>query len=121
MALTYGDTLRATLSLLFVLTLAVTFLAETASSAIIYDRKTYILDIWKPQEQPEEIANNLLLPPRSYGHRHGCRKRGKRGGVLARLRQHPTRPPLPSKLLANVQSLDNKLDDLHCEPALRGT
>ncbi len=37
------------------------------------------------------------------------RKRGKRAGVLVRLRRRAFRPPLPTILLANVQSLDNKL------------
>ena len=41
-----------------------------------------------------------------------ARKRGKRGGVLARLRRHCNRPPLPTIHLANVQSIDNKLDEL---------
>ncbi len=36
-------------------------------------------------------------------------KRGKRAGVLVRLRRHAFRPPLPTIFLANVQSLDNKL------------
>ncbi len=36
------------------------------------------------------------------------RKRGKRAGVLVRLRRRAFRPPLPTILLANVQSLDKK-------------
>ncbi|GAA6077246.1 uncharacterized protein LOC113651947 isoform X1 [Tachysurus ichikawai] len=40
------------------------------------------------------------------------RKRGKRAGVLVRIRHRPLRPPLPTILLANVQSLDNKLCEL---------
>ncbi len=40
------------------------------------------------------------------------RKRGKRAGVLVRLRHRAFRPPLPTILLANVQSLDNKLCEL---------
>ncbi len=40
------------------------------------------------------------------------RKRGKRAGVLVRLRRRPLRPPLPNILLANVKSLDNKLCEL---------
>ncbi|KAK1803718.1 hypothetical protein P4O66_021122 [Electrophorus voltai] len=46
--------------------------------------------------------------------RCGARKRprGKRAGVRNRLRARAHRAPLPSILLANVQSLDNKLDDL---------
>ncbi len=40
------------------------------------------------------------------------RKRGKRAGVLVRLRRRAFRPPLPTILLANIQSLDNKLCEL---------
>ncbi len=40
------------------------------------------------------------------------RRRGKRAGVLVRLRRRGFRPPLPTILLANVQSLDNKLCEL---------
>ena len=40
------------------------------------------------------------------------RKRGRRAGVLVRLRRRAHRPPLPTILLANVQSLDNKLCEL---------
>ncbi len=40
------------------------------------------------------------------------RKRGKRAGALARLRHRAFRPPLPTILLANFQSLDNKLCEL---------
>ncbi len=40
------------------------------------------------------------------------RKRGKRADVLVRLRCRAFRPPLPTILLANVQSLDNKLCEL---------
>ncbi|KAL0199448.1 hypothetical protein M9458_007988, partial [Cirrhinus mrigala] len=40
------------------------------------------------------------------------RPRGKRAGIRNRLRARAHRTPLPSILLANVQSLENKLDDL---------
>ncbi len=40
------------------------------------------------------------------------RKRGKRAGILVRLTRRALRPPLPTILLANVQSLDNKLYEL---------
>ncbi|KAK0149244.1 hypothetical protein N1851_010226 [Merluccius polli] len=40
------------------------------------------------------------------------RKRGKRGGLHARLKACPSRPLLLSLLLANVRSLENKLDEL---------
>ncbi len=38
------------------------------------------------------------------------RKRGKRGGIRARLRANPTRPALPTFILSKVRSLENKLD-----------
>ena len=37
-------------------------------------------------------------------------KRGKRGGIRARLAASPTRPAIPSIIMANVRSLDNKMD-----------
>ncbi|XP_055776853.1 carboxypeptidase N catalytic chain isoform X2 [Salvelinus fontinalis] len=40
------------------------------------------------------------------------RKRGKRSGLLVRLRRRAHRAPLPSILLANVQSFDNKVDEI---------
>ncbi len=40
------------------------------------------------------------------------RKRGKRADVLVRLRRRAFRSPLPTILLANVQSLNNKLCEL---------
>ncbi len=40
------------------------------------------------------------------------RKRGKKAGVLVRLRRRAFRPPLPTILLDNIQSLDNKLCEL---------
>ena len=48
-------------------------------------------------------------------HRRRCDrtcKRGKRGGVSARLRANPSKPAAPSVLLANVRSLDNKMDHI---------
>ncbi|XP_034157898.2 uncharacterized protein LOC113536973 [Pangasianodon hypophthalmus] len=50
---------------------------------------------------------------RGRGRRKRCmrkQKRGKRAGVRARLKTNPSRPALPSILLSNVCSLDNKLD-----------
>ena len=40
------------------------------------------------------------------------RKRGQRAGCLLRIRRRSNKPPLPSILLANVQSLENKIDEL---------
>ena len=43
--------------------------------------------------------------------KHHWRRRGTRSGLLVRLRRRAHHPPLPSILLANVQSLDNKVDE----------
>ncbi|GFR78127.1 Pol-like protein [Elysia marginata] len=40
------------------------------------------------------------------------RKRGKKDGVRARFRRRSFRPPLPAIVNGNIQSLDNKLDEL---------
>lgn len=40
------------------------------------------------------------------------RKRGRRGGVLQRLRRRSNRPPLPSIILGNARSLRTKMDEL---------
>ncbi|KAI3376533.1 hypothetical protein L3Q82_016993 [Scortum barcoo] len=50
---------------------------------------------------------------RTEGKRKRCarkQKRGKRGGLLARLKANAGRPPILSLFLSNVRSLDNKLD-----------
>ena len=47
------------------------------------------------------------------------RKRGRRSGLLVRLRRRAHRAPLPSILLANVQSLDNKVDKIRARVAFQ--
>ena len=44
---------------------------------------------------------------------------GSWAGVLVRLRKRENRLPLPSTLRADVQSLDNKLDELRCRMAFQ--
>ncbi|KAI3370506.1 hypothetical protein L3Q82_025266 [Scortum barcoo] len=39
-------------------------------------------------------------------------KRGKRGGLRARLQANPYRPALPSLFLTNARSLVNKMDEM---------
>ncbi len=97
----------------------------------IYDRRS-LLDIGNAyKHQLSQAATEklrglcLLLEPdletaasptdatRSRQRRKRCergRKRGKRGGIRARLRANPTRPALPTLMLSNVRSLENKLD-----------
>ena len=49
----------------------------------------------------------------------GLRKRGKRSGLLVRLRRRAHRVPLPSILLANVQSLENKVVEIRARVAIQ--
>ncbi|XP_037400811.1 uncharacterized protein LOC108414208 [Pygocentrus nattereri] len=63
------------------------------------------------QEDPDlPTASEHSDPSRVLQRRR--RKRGKRGGLHARLKARASRPPVPSLLLANVRSLENKLDEL---------
>ncbi|KAK2905565.1 hypothetical protein Q8A73_009508 [Channa argus] len=59
----------------------------------------------------EAPGSSELADPRKALRRRR-RKRGKRGGLHARLKARASRPPLPSLLLANVRSMENKLDEL---------
>ncbi len=47
---------------------------------------------------------------RRYKRRERKQKRGKRGGIQARLAANPHKPAIPTIVLANVRSLDSKLD-----------
>ena len=69
------------------------------------------------------IVENLIADSGKVGHdastqsnqhsrRQGQRRRGKRGGILARLRRRKTKAPLPSIMLANVRSLRYKMGEL---------
>ncbi len=62
---------------------------------------------------PLEILRNNEL---NNDHLNNCRRRkkhcGRRAGIRNRLRERAHSPPLPSILLANVQSLENNMDDL---------
>ncbi len=104
---------------------------KTNTRKHIYDRQS-LLDIdnvYKHQLSPattEKLQGLcLLLKPdpetaasptdatRIKRRRRRCergQKRGKRGGIRARLRANPTSPAIPSLMLSNVRSLENKLD-----------
>ncbi len=69
----------------------------------LYTDPAWPLEILRSTEADKGRLNNT-----------GRRKkhRGKRAGIRNRLRKRAHSPPLPSILLANVQSLENKMDDL---------
>ncbi len=101
------------------------FSFDTCMSAMImYDRRT-LLDIGHRYTNlikdtlstdpawPLEILRSTELNNDHLNNRRRRRKhRGRRAGIRSRLRKRAHSPPLPSILLANVQSLENKMDDL---------
>ncbi len=99
-------------------------LIRVSSAMIMYDRRT-LLDIGQRYTNliqntlsaepawPLEILRNTELNTDHLNNRRRRRKhRGRRAGIRNRLRKRAHSPPLPSILLANVQSLENKMDDL---------
>ncbi len=68
------------------------------------------LEILRSTEVNKGHLNN---PKRRRKHR------GRHAGIRNRLRERAHSPPLPSILLANVQSLENKMDDLIRPPFCR--
>ena len=79
-------------------------------------------ELSKDQLPPREVQdfNDFFKishgPRRTSHHKHKGRprKRGKRGGLLVRLRKRTIKPPVPSIIMANVQRLYNKTDELFC-------
>ncbi len=109
---------------LFVLYVIFMFLALDVVCLIVYNRQT-LLEIGSTitHHKPDfKFLNTGLLftnntaEPFVWAARPQRRKqsqrRGKRAGDLVRLRRRADRSPLPSILLANVQSLYNKLCEL---------
>ncbi len=99
-------------------------LTRVSSAMIMYDRRT-LLDIGQRYTNliqntlsadpawPLEILRSTELNNDHLNNRRRRRKhRGRRAGIRNRLRKRAHSPPLPSILLANVQSLENKMDDL---------
>ncbi len=94
------------------------------SALIIYDKRT-LLDIGHRYTNllQDTLSTNPTWPleilwntEENKGHLNNPRRRkkhrGKRAGICNRLRKRAHSPPLPSILLTNVQSLENKMDDL---------
>ena len=55
----------------------------------------------------------FVVPPLCLPSRRRKKKRGPRAGVLVRTRKRCFKPAFPTILLANVQSIDNKMDELN--------
>ncbi len=108
----------------YVLFVFLLFYVLDVVSITVYDRDT-LLNIGSSvaQRKPDfeflnagglftDTASEPFVWVAKSTRRRRRRKRGKRAGVLVRLRRRAFRPPLPTILLANVQSLDNKLCEL---------
>ncbi len=111
----------------YVLFVFLLFYVLDVVSITVYDRDT-LLNIGSSvaQRKPDfeflnagglftDTASEPFVWVAKSRRRRRCRKRGKRGkraGVLIRLRRRAFRPPLPTILLANVQSLDKKFCEL---------
>ncbi len=108
----------------YVLFVFLLFYVLDVVSITVYDRDT-LLNIGSSvaQRKPDfeflnagglftDTASEPLVWNAQPRRKKRSRKRGKRAGVLVRLRRRAFRPPLPTILLANVQSLDNKLCEL---------
>ncbi len=101
--------------------LLLSLFTHTTSALITYDKGT-LLDIG---HRYTNLFQDTLSPNSSWpleilrnaegnnGHRRRNKKHcGKSAGIRNRLRNRAHSPPLPSILLANVQSLENKMDNL---------
>ncbi|KAK7901817.1 hypothetical protein WMY93_018586 [Mugilogobius chulae] len=66
------------------------------------------------RQRSRYIRYPSLEPQDAVCLRRKRRHRGRRGGLLVRLRRRSMRIPLPSIYLANMQSLRGKVDDLLC-------
>ncbi len=111
--------LRLCFYLLFYL-LLISLFTHITSALITYDKGT-LLDIGNRFTNlvQDTLSPNpswpleILLNAENKGHRRRNKKhRGKSAGIRNRLRKRAHSPPLLSILLANVQSLENKMDDL---------
>ncbi|KAK0131335.1 hypothetical protein N1851_033984 [Merluccius polli] len=94
----------------------------TSQPRILYSRD-YLLKFDQPANSrppPDLIFPNIADTKWQYGtsgsstntRRRRTRKRGRRGGLREQARRPLSRVPLPSIILANMQSLRNKSDEL---------
>ncbi len=115
----------------YVLFVFLLFYVLDVVSITVYDRDT-LLNIGSSvaQRKPDfeflnagglftDTASEPFVWVAKSRRRRRRRKRGKRAGVLVRLRRRAFRHPLPTILLANVQSLDNKLCELRARASVR--
>ena len=112
--------------------LFVTCFVHNVAATISYDRKELLdirtaiahLKLYEDLFFSESDGRDLLQSPDQaqipvIRWRRKLRFRGKRSGCLVRIRRRVANLPLPSVLLANVQSLENKWDKLKAHGTLK--
>ncbi len=106
-----GRSAKIVLLFTFLLTFAFYFYTHNVCTDHLRQRNTLSPNSLSPNSSwPLEILRNA---EGNNGHRRRNKKHhGKSAGIRNRLRKRVHSPPLPSILLANVQSLENKMDDL---------
>ena len=98
----------------------------TASTSVYHHQSLLQLRNQPLSLLPNELRELGLLKStvlREPAGRKRCarrRKRGKRGSLRAMVMANPRRPAVPSLLLSNVCSLENKLDYLRVQRATQG-
>ncbi len=116
--------LRIVLFMCFFVPFFTSLFIRVSSTMIMYNKRT-LLDIGQrytnliqdtlstdPAWPLEILRNNELKNDHLNNRRRRRKHSGRRAGIRNRLRERAHSPPLPSILLANVQSLENKMDDL---------
>jgi len=107
--------LRVQYVVLFIIVFIVSIFAHTALSLIQYDRQA-LLDVRASidtnffSDYQRTSCKPIVLPPLCCQRK---KKRGKRAGILWQSWTRFHNLPIPSILLTNVQSLDNKMDKLN--------
>ncbi len=107
--------------MLFWVVIAIVAVAATADHVNTYDRQQ-LLDLrLQANTLPpatldtvkwlnELINGQNAIQENSYVKKNK-RKRGKKGGIRARLRRRGTKTPLPAVMFGNVRSIRNKIDE----------
>ncbi len=91
------------------------FLLDFGRTTFLALNSAHAKELWdlgllrRPTPSPTPTTA-FRLQRRRYKRRERTQKRGKRGGIRARLPANPHKPAIPTIVLANVRSLDNKLD-----------
>lgn len=85
---------------------------QTSVTSVFHHGHNIPDDIARPPGSPWIVVGSRR---RRRRRRERKQKRGRRSGVMLRLRKLPHKPPLPSLYLSNARSLVHKTDDLELQ------